>query len=93
MTEQVLRNCHISYARHAGLYSICGLALRLRDLYKWEMGLARDLLTPSEPEKDDRHDGQQDTQDASGCQFLGIDDRAKDNGDDKMEANHGDDDR
>lgn len=37
--EQVLQNCAISDAHHAGLYSICGLALRLRDLYKWEMGL------------------------------------------------------
>jgi hypothetical protein len=40
VTEQVIRNCEISDARHAGFYSICGLALRLRDLYKWEMGLA-----------------------------------------------------
>ena len=39
ITRQVLLNCDISDARHAGLYSICGLALRLRDLYKWEMGL------------------------------------------------------
>jgi hypothetical protein len=39
ITRQVLRNCEISDARHAGLYSICGLALRLRDLYKWEKGL------------------------------------------------------
>lgn len=37
--EQVLQNCAISDAHHAGLYSICGLALRLRDLFKWEMGL------------------------------------------------------
>jgi hypothetical protein len=36
---QVLHNCDISDATHAGLYSICGLALRLRDLYKWENGL------------------------------------------------------
>jgi len=36
---QVLANCDISDARHAGNYSICGLALRLRDLYKWEHGL------------------------------------------------------
>lgn len=36
---QVLENCTISDSRHAGLYSICGLALRLRDLYKWENGL------------------------------------------------------
>jgi hypothetical protein len=33
---QVLHNCEISDAHHAGMYSICGLALRLRDLYKWE---------------------------------------------------------
>jgi hypothetical protein len=36
---QVLRNCSISDSRHAGLYSVCGLALRLRDLYKWEKGV------------------------------------------------------
>jgi hypothetical protein len=39
ITRQVLRNCSISDARYAGLFSICGLALRLRDLYKWEKGL------------------------------------------------------
>lgn len=39
LTRQVLENCSISDSRHAGLYSICGLALRLRDLYKWEKGL------------------------------------------------------
>jgi hypothetical protein len=37
--DQVRRNCDISDAQHAGLYSICGLALRLRDLYKWQHGL------------------------------------------------------
>ena len=36
---QVLKNCDISDSRHAGLFSVCGLALRLRDLYKWEKGL------------------------------------------------------
>lgn len=40
ITNQVLQNCEISDSHHAGLYSICGLALRLRDLYKWEKGLA-----------------------------------------------------
>jgi hypothetical protein len=39
LTRQVLQNCDISDAYHAGLYSICGLALRLRDLYKWEKRL------------------------------------------------------
>ena len=36
IANQVLANCNIADSRHAGLYSICGLALRLRDLYKWE---------------------------------------------------------
>jgi hypothetical protein len=39
VADQVFENCTISDSRHAGLYSICGLALRLRDLYKWEKGL------------------------------------------------------
>ena len=34
--DQVLTNCDIADSNHAGLFSICGLALRLRDLYKWE---------------------------------------------------------
>jgi hypothetical protein len=37
--SQILENCTICDSRHAGLYSVCGLALRLRDLYKWENGL------------------------------------------------------
>jgi hypothetical protein len=36
IADQVLTNCNIADSRHAGLYSVCGLALRLRDLYKWE---------------------------------------------------------
>lgn len=40
LTRQVLRNCRITDARYAGLHSVCGLALRLRDLYKWEAGLS-----------------------------------------------------
>jgi hypothetical protein len=40
LTRQVLFNCDVSDARHAGIYSICGLAMRLRDLYKWELRLA-----------------------------------------------------
>jgi hypothetical protein len=39
ITRQVLHNCSISDSRYAGYYSVCGLALRLRDLYKWEKGL------------------------------------------------------
>ena len=40
LTRQVLFNCDISDARHAGIYSVCGLAMRLRDLYKWEHRMA-----------------------------------------------------
>ena len=36
VTQQVLYNCDISDGQNAGMFSICGLALRLRDLYKWE---------------------------------------------------------
>ena len=34
--DVVKQNCDISDASSAGIFSICGLALRLRDLYKWE---------------------------------------------------------
>lgn len=39
IADQVRENCDISDARHSGMYSICGLALRLRNLYKWEKGV------------------------------------------------------
>lgn len=39
LARQVRRNCTISDARFAGIYSVCGLAMRLRDLYKWEHSL------------------------------------------------------
>jgi len=37
--NQVLQICNIADSQNAGVYSICGLALRLRDLYKWDNGL------------------------------------------------------
>lgn len=39
IAAQVQQNCAISDSRYAGNYSVCGLAMRLRDLYKWEKGL------------------------------------------------------
>ncbi|MCP3869796.1 MAG: hypothetical protein GY703_17220, partial [Gammaproteobacteria bacterium] len=39
LAAQVQANCDISDAIHAGVFSICGLALRMRDLYKWEKRL------------------------------------------------------
>ena len=37
--EAVKLNCEISDARDCGIYSICTLVLKLRNLYKWENGL------------------------------------------------------
>lgn len=39
LREQVSKNCLIAEANYAGTFSLCGLVLRLRDLYKWEKGL------------------------------------------------------
>lgn len=39
LTRQVRRNCDVSDAQHAGMFSVCGLAPRLRDHFKWEHGL------------------------------------------------------
>ena len=47
-TNQVRRNCDISDAQFAGNFSICGLALRLRDLYKWEHELPPWVEHPSD---------------------------------------------
>jgi hypothetical protein len=40
LIRRIQRNCDISDARYGGVFSVCGLALRLRDLFKWERGLA-----------------------------------------------------
>ncbi len=37
--RQVRWNCRLASAGGAGTYSLCGLLLRLRQLYKWEHGL------------------------------------------------------
>jgi Family of unknown function (DUF6866) N-terminal domain/Family of unknown function (DUF6866) C-terminal domain len=36
---QVQANCRIAAAEQVGYYSLCGMLLRLRQLYKWEQGL------------------------------------------------------
>lgn len=36
IAAQVKENCDISDAKYSGIYSVCGLASRLRDFYKWE---------------------------------------------------------
>ena len=44
--HQVRHNCQHSSSAQAGLFSLCGLLLRLRQLYKWE----HELLPWQEPE-------------------------------------------
>ena len=39
LRRQIMENCHRSDARYAGFFSLCGLLLRLRDYFKWEMAL------------------------------------------------------
>ncbi|MDI6852318.1 MAG: hypothetical protein QME75_01770 [Deltaproteobacteria bacterium] len=46
LIRQVRFNCQLSSGAQAGLFSLCGLLLRLRQLYKWE----HDLLPWQEPE-------------------------------------------
>lgn len=37
--QQVQANCRIAAAGQVGFYSLCGMLLRLRQLYKWDQGL------------------------------------------------------
>lgn len=39
VAAQVARNCRVADAQAWGYHSLCGLLLRLRELYKWEHGL------------------------------------------------------
>ncbi|WP_031386143.1 Sfum_1244 family protein [Desulfonatronum thiodismutans] len=39
LREQIQRNCAVSDANFSGAFSLCGLLLRMRELYKWEAGL------------------------------------------------------
>lgn len=39
LIEAVQRNCDISDARDHGVYSMCSMVLKLRNLYKWEQGV------------------------------------------------------
>lgn len=39
LKRQILYNCDVTDAQHSGVYSVCGLVMRLRDLYKWERRL------------------------------------------------------
>ncbi len=39
LVTQVQSNCNLSDALYGGVYSLCSLLLRMRDLFKWEQGL------------------------------------------------------
>jgi hypothetical protein len=46
VVAQVRANCHVSDARHARSLTLCTYLLEMRDLYRWERGLARDAPLP-----------------------------------------------
>jgi hypothetical protein len=83
IAAQVQRNCRISDARAWGYYSICGLLLRLRELYKWEHGLEpwalaeKDLVMSwigdREKEWEDLEDADLKPLEAAGKQFDPLD--------------------
>lgn len=39
LVENIQHNCDISDARDHGIYSMCSMVLKLRNLYKWEQGV------------------------------------------------------
>jgi hypothetical protein len=39
LITSIKRNCNISDAKYWGFYSLCGLLLRLRELYRSEKGM------------------------------------------------------
>lgn len=39
IAQQVQENCELSDAKHWGSYTICGLLIRLMDLYRWSEGI------------------------------------------------------
>jgi hypothetical protein len=39
VVRQVQENCELSDAKHWGSYTICGLLIRLMDLYRWSEGI------------------------------------------------------
>lgn len=49
IVSQVQANCNLSDALYGGVYSLCSLLLRMRDLFKWEHGLPP-WLEPEPPE-------------------------------------------
>ncbi len=39
LIENIQYNCDVSDARDHGIYSMCSMVLKLRNLYKWEQGI------------------------------------------------------
>ncbi len=80
LIPQVRANCHRSDAAVAGRFSMCGLLLRLRNLYKWEVGLppwqeeASELVLDWVSQREELWDGLEDL----GPQPLELDGRRLD---------------
>ena len=48
LIEVVQHNCDIADARHGADYGMCTYLLKMRELYRWEQGLAFDAHLPKE---------------------------------------------
>ena len=48
LCENVQTNCDIADARHAGALTMCVYLLKMREYFRWEMGLDFDAALPSE---------------------------------------------
>lgn len=46
--QTVQTNCHIADSQHAGDYTMCVYLLKMRELFRWEKGLAYDANLPKE---------------------------------------------
>lgn len=46
LRQQVQHNCHISDARHGTEFGLCSYLMKMREFYRWELGLAFDAPLP-----------------------------------------------
>lgn len=48
LSARVQHNCHISDARHGGDYQLCTFLMKMREYYRWEMGLPLGARLPKD---------------------------------------------
>lgn len=48
LAQAVQHNCHVSDARHGADYSLCVYLMKMREYYRWEMGLPLGAVLPKD---------------------------------------------